>query len=113
MIGRDRALVEVPGTFTERGTAYDDWDELAESWTTTPGSFQPSPSAKDLVRGAVDKIAGVFYVRDRRLIPGNARLTIRGRVYGVQGDAEDWQSPTGRTTHQRVVLEAWEVRGRG
>lgn len=107
---KDVALVEVPSTHEARGTTYTDWDEVAETWKTRPGVYSPGAAQEDLMRGDADKIAGTFLVQDPRPIPGNARLTIRGRQYGVVGDAEDWTSPTGRLDHQRVVLEAWRVR---
>lgn len=107
---RERARVEVPGTYTERGTVYEDWDVIADSWDTAPGIYSPGPAAEDATRGDVDKIAATFLVLDPRPIPAEARLTIRGRQYAVIGDAEDWPSPTGALDHQRVVLEKWTVR---
>ena len=109
-----RARVEVPATYTERGSTYDDWDaDPLESWDTRPGYWQPGQPVEENSRGDVQKIAGTFVVQDSRPLPGNARVTILGRQYGVQGDAEDWRSPTGGLDHQRVILESWEVRARG
>lgn len=107
---RDRAKVEVPGSYEERGTRYDDWDDIADTWSTRPGIFQPGASEEDRMRGDADKIAATFMVQDPRPIPGNARLTLRGNTYQVIGDAEQWPSPTGALDHQRVVLEQWKAR---
>lgn len=108
-----RARVDVPGEYIERGTSYPDWDNLADSWTTRPGYFQPGASEEDLARGDADRIAATFLLRDGRRIPEGSKLTVRGDQYRVIGRPEHWPSPTGALDHQRVRLEAWEVRSYG
>lgn len=106
---RDRATVTVPGEYTERGSVYPDWDNVAGTYELR-GVFEPGPGDVDPDAYAV-KVAGTFLARGSRIVPQSARVDVAGvGVFGLAADGMPWRSPTGSVSHVQLVLTRWEVR---
>lgn len=105
----DRATVTVPGSFEERGSWFDDWDD-PEAVFPLRGLFEPGPGDVDPAAYAV-KVEGTFRARGSRAVPANARVDVDGfGVFGLAGDGQRLRSPTGATSHVVLVLSQWEGR---
>lgn len=106
---RDKATVTVPGSFEERGSVYDDWDNPKATFDLS-GLFEPGPGDVDAAAYAVE-VNGVFLARGSRAVPQNARVDVAGfGTFGLAADGQRWRSPTGALSHVQLVLTRWEAR---
>lgn len=97
-----------PGTITERGTAYPDWENVTElqinncvmTWQGT------SLSQDGRVMGISD--SKMLYAPLDADIKEGDRIRYGSKVYEIDGDPMDWESPTGTLDHLEIPLKRYE-----
>lgn len=97
-----------PGTITERGTDYPNWEDADEldipnccvAWKNT------SLSQEGRVLGLID--TRVLYAPLDADIKEGDRIRYKGKVYEIDGDPMDWESPTGALDHYEIDLKRYE-----
>lgn len=105
----DRTITRIrPGTITERGTDYPDWDNATEidipnccvTWNNS------ALSQEGRVLGIED--SRVLYAPLDADIKEGDRIRYSGKDYTIDGDPMDWESPTGALDHFVCKLKRWE-----
>lgn len=96
------------GTITERGTEYPDWNNTDEldipncclTWQGT------AMSQEGRVLGIED--ARVLFAPLDADIQEGDRIRHKGKVYEIDGDPRDWESPTGAIDHYEITLKRYK-----
>lgn len=97
-----------PGTITERGTTYPDWENATEenipncvlAWNDT------SMNQEGRVLGIGD--SRVLYAPLTADIKEGDRIRYGTKTYEIEGDPMDWESPTGALDHYVINLKRYE-----
>ena len=97
-----------PGTITERGTTYPDWDNTDDldipncvvTWNST------TLNQEGRILGISDN--QVLYAPLTADIKAGDRIRYGTNVYEIEGDPMDWNSPTGALDHYVINLKRYE-----
>lgn len=97
-----------PGTLTERGTEYPDWDNADKldipncciTWKDT------TLSTDGRVLG-IGETRTLFAPLDADIQEGD-RIKYGSKVYEIDGEPRDWESPTGAIDHYEITLKRYE-----
>lgn len=110
MLGIMRQAVELvePTWIDDRGTPRADYENPASRLTVRNCSVQPGATSEDLQNRTQVTIRCNVYLPPNAPITENTQVWVKGRAYSVNGDVEDWESPTGRLSHQVANLAYWE-----
>lgn len=102
-------VVIKPGSKTVRGQTVPDWDNSTQI-TISNCSMQPASttlSQDGRVLGITDRFT--CYMPANSKVDAGDRIAYKEKVYTIDGDPRDWESPSGRLDHIELNL----VRYRG
>lgn len=95
----------------DRGESFLEYGAAAERTRVFHVSVQPA-SGVEFTGPGRDATQAQFAVLDFENLPGfweaTDRVEIDGTAYQIEGDVQDWPSPTGGLSHIQLLVNRWE-----
>lgn len=94
-----------PALIDDRGTQVPDWSAPPVSETTvTDCSVQPGASAEVLAARQGVSVKWTVYAPAATAVTAHSAVRYAGVLYAVDGEPQQWPSPTGALDHRVILL---------
>lgn len=103
---RETVVVVEPVIVEQRGKKVRTYPDTGVS--VAGCSVQPGASSEDTALRENVTIRWTVFMPPNVRVSAYSKVIVRGRAYQVEGEPQEWRSPTGRVSHVAVYLVDWK-----